>query len=69
MNHAITIGGALGFVAILVGIGAIALGLLAFFAGGMSDAPAEGDEAGKWGCIVMAGGAVLFGLGLWGVLS
>jgi hypothetical protein len=69
MNHAITVGGALAFVAMIVGIGAVALGLVAFFAGGMSDAPEAGEDASTWGCIVMIGGALLFALGLWGALA
>lgn len=60
MNHAITVGGLLLTVGIMVGFFACAIGLLMAFAGGMSDAPAEGDATSKQGCIVFVCGLVLF---------
>lgn len=59
MNHAITIGGLLLTVGVIAGLAAAAIGLLMIFAGGMSDAPAAGDEASKQGCIVALIGVVL----------
>jgi hypothetical protein len=69
MNHAITIGGLLLGILALGGLGAIAVGALMFMAGGMSDAPAAGEAAGKQGCIALTGGAVLFALAVWGLLG
>lgn len=51
MTHAITIGDLLRIVGILIGLGLLGFGLTMFMAGGMSDAPSEGDKAGRKGCI------------------
>lgn len=69
MNHAITIGGLLLGIGMLVGFLALAFGALALFAGGMSDSPSAGDDASRTGCIALVVGAVLFALCLWGLLS
>ncbi len=69
MNHAITIGELLLGILALGGFGAIAVGGLMFMAGGMSDAPAAGEAAGKQGCITIIVGAVLCALAMWGLLS
>lgn len=58
MNHAITLGGLLCAIGIIAGILAILFGALEFMAGGMSDAPSEGNAAAKQGCIVAAVGLV-----------
>lgn len=57
MNHAITIGGLLSVLTIIGGLGVAAFGALMFMAGGMSDAPAEGDKAGRAGCLTFILGA------------
>lgn len=59
MNHAITVGGLLATVAIFAGIVLCAIGALAVFAGGMSDAPSEGDSTSKTGCTLGVVGIVL----------
>jgi hypothetical protein len=69
MNHAITLGGLLLFLAAAGGLVAIALGALTFFAGSMSDSPAAGDAAGKQGCIILLVGLAVFVGSLWGLLS
>jgi hypothetical protein len=60
MNHAITVGGLLLAVGALIGLAIAAFGVLEIFAGGMSDAPAEGDAAGKNGCVLLICGALIF---------
>lgn len=69
MNHAITLGGMLLGIGSLVGFLALSFGALALFAGGMSDSPSAGDDASRTGCIALIGGAILFALCLWGLLS
>jgi hypothetical protein len=59
MNHAITISGLLLSLGVLIGLAATGLGVLMVFAGGMSDAPAEGDGASSIGCAVAGGGVAL----------
>lgn len=59
MNHAITIGGLILALGMIVGLLTAAFGALMLFAGGMSDAPSEGDAAGRQGCIVFLLGAAL----------
>lgn len=48
----------MGWVLFLGGAGAIALGALMIFAGGMSDAPAEGDAVSSRGCVIAVGGII-----------
>jgi hypothetical protein len=52
MNHVVTVGGILGTLGIIVGFLVACFGLLMLFAGGMSDAPVEGEAAGRKGCAV-----------------
>ncbi len=69
MNHAITLGGLLLFLACVGGFVAAAFGALMTFAGGMSDAPAQGSAASSGGCLTAVIGAAVFGASLWGLLS
>lgn len=59
MSHAITIGGLLGALGGIGGLAVSAFGLLAMFAGGMSDDPEAGDSAGKLGCGLIIGGGIV----------
>ena len=65
MNHAVTIGGILAVLSGLAGLVAAGIGLLMIFAGGMSDAPAEGDSTSSTGCIVCFVGGFLIALSIW----
>lgn len=65
MNHAITIGGALAACGIIGGILAALFGVLAFFAGMMSDAPEAGDGSGRVGCVLIGLGAAIVALSIW----
>lgn len=69
MDHTITVGGILLSLAVLVGLAMAAIGGLMAFAGGMSDAPAEGAAASKQGCFVFCLGCALVVGGIWGLLS
>lgn len=69
MNHAITVGGLLLSLSILVGLVMVFIGALVIFAGGMSDAPTEGAAASKQGCFVFCLGAAFIVGGIWGLLS
>jgi hypothetical protein len=66
MHHAITVGGLLLSVGVIVGLIAAGLGLLMVFAAGMSDAGDDGT--GGTGCAVLAGGVILTGLCIAGFL-
>jgi hypothetical protein len=61
MNHAITIGGLLLSLILVGGLGAVGIGGLMILAGGMSDAPSEGDAAGRQGCTLAITGLVVAG--------
>jgi hypothetical protein len=69
MNHAITVGGLLLTLGLIVGLATAAIGALMVFAGGMSDAPAEGSDASRKGCFIGLLGLALFGASIWGMLS
>jgi hypothetical protein len=69
MNHAITVGALLLALGLIAGLILCALGCLAVFAGGMSDNPKAGDDAGRTGCILFVAGAVVFGGSLFGLLG
>jgi hypothetical protein len=64
MNHAVTVGGLLSVLALLAGFATVLIGALSAFGNMMADT--AGDN-GKAGCITIAAGIVLMGLGLWGV--
>lgn len=66
MNHAITVGGLLLALGVLVGLIVSALGLLTIFAAGMSDAGDDGT--GAVGCAVLVAGAALLAGSLWALL-
>jgi hypothetical protein len=68
MNHAITIGGLLLGIGAFVGLGVIALGVIATLAGGMSDSISAAEDASRTGCNALLAGAALFGLAVWGLL-
>ena len=59
---------AIGTIAIILGLCLIGYGVLSYFGGMMSDAPAEGDVAGKSGCIALVVGLALVALGVWMIL-
>lgn len=60
MNTPITIGDVLAVIGCLVGLALTAFGIMAFMGGAMSDAPSEGDNAGKVGCsLALAGVCIL----------
>jgi hypothetical protein len=67
MHHAITWASLFGVGGIVGGLLLIATGALALFAGGMSDAPQAGDNAGRLGIGLALLGATLFALGIWAV--
>jgi hypothetical protein len=69
MNHTITIGGLFLTLCVIAGLGISAIGALMLFAGGMSDNPSAGADAGKQGCFTLAIGVALFVGGVWGLLS
>jgi hypothetical protein len=69
MNHAITIGGLLLSVCVFVGIVMAAVGALMVFAGGMSDAPASGEEFSGQGCRIVIVGIAIIGGGLWALFA
>lgn len=50
---------------IVAGLATLGLGALAVFAGGMSDAPEDGESASSAGCLIALGGFVLTALGIW----
>lgn len=68
MNHAITLGGLLSTLLALGGLATLGFGGLMVFAGGMSDAPEAGESASSQGCVVFVIGALMLGVGLWGML-
>lgn len=59
--------GVIGILAIIAGLPTVVFGLLWWDAGSMSDAPAEGEAAGKSGCITVLAGLALIAFGVWGV--
>jgi hypothetical protein len=65
MQHAITWGSLFGVGFTVAGIVLGGVGALAIFAGGMSDAPAEGESTASMGCLFGAGGVVLAAIGVW----
>lgn len=67
MDHAITLGGLLLFLAVIGGLVAAVFGTLMMFAGGMSDAGDDGTS-GK-GCVIAIIGAIIFGAALFGLLT
>lgn len=69
MHHAITLGGLLAMLGVGVGVLLILGGVLAFFAGMMSDATGEGDATGRNGLIAAGAGLVLVAGSIWLVLS
>jgi hypothetical protein len=69
MNHAITVGGMLLFLAFVVGLSSAAFGLLMIFAGGMSDAPGLGDTYARNGCVLSVVGAALVAISVIGFFT
>jgi hypothetical protein len=69
MSRAITVGDVFCVIGICIGGALSAGGILAVFAGMMSDAPGAGDATSKTGCGVFIAGLALIGLCLWGLLS
>lgn len=67
MNHAITIGGLLSFMAIVAGVLIGAGGVFVLFAAGMSTVP--DDHTGRVGCIIMLIGAALLAAGIMGAIQ
>lgn len=65
MHNAITWAQLLGAGFIVAGLAALGIGVLAVFAGGMSDAPADGASASSAGCLIALGGFGLTALGIW----
>lgn len=59
MNHAITVRDFLGVLLGMAGLIVAGWGFLEYMAGAMSDAPAEGDDMGKSGCMTFVIGVVL----------
>lgn len=68
MNHAITIGGLLLSLGVLVGLAMTAFGALAIFAGGMSDAPEAGADTTRQGCMIALPGAMLLAMCIIGLV-
>lgn len=54
-----------GTICAIIGIVCMALGGLSAFAGGMSDAPAEGNAGIRFGCTLFVVGAVCVVVGGW----
>jgi hypothetical protein len=69
MNYAITIGGLLFGLSIIIGVPLALFGIVMLLAGGMSDAPEAGAEASRQGCFVCCLGAAFVVGGVWGLLS
>jgi hypothetical protein len=65
MNSPVTIGGLLAVLGLIIGIAVTGAGIVTFLAGGMSDAPAEGDSAGTLGCSLAAAGAIIIAICIW----
>jgi hypothetical protein len=63
MNHAVTIGGLLAILAMLLGIFLGAIGVLTWFAGGMATAPDE--KMGRVGCSILLLGVALVAASAW----
>lgn len=68
MNHAITVGDILFSLVFAGGIILLGVGIIAFLAGGMSDAPGPGETAGRVGCGLSAAGLIFIGISLWELL-
>lgn len=62
MNHAITVADLFHVLGAFIGLGLAGFGLLIIFAGGMSDAPDAGRQAGRTGCIIGLVGIALLAL-------
>lgn len=65
MSHAITIGDVFTVLGLVLGIVIAAIGVLAYFAGSMSDAPSEGDSYGRFGCSMFLAGALIAAYCVW----
>jgi hypothetical protein len=65
MHHAVTWGSLFGVGFTIGGLAMVAIGAIAIFAGGMSDAPAAGADVTKQGCIIGFVGVALSTLGIW----
>jgi hypothetical protein len=59
--------GVIGILAIIAGIATVVISLFWWLAGSESDAPAEGDAAGKSGLTTALVGVALIAFGIWGV--
>jgi hypothetical protein len=69
MGHTITVADILLALCMVGGLAGVAIGLLMTFAGGMSDAPVEGQVASRQGCITALVGAVVLGASLFGLIN
>jgi hypothetical protein len=69
VNHTITIGDLFAVGGVILGLALCAAGVLAVFAGGMSDAPSEGDSAARHGCGLGIIGALVLAASIWQIIG
>jgi hypothetical protein len=69
VNHTITIGDLFATGGVILGLALSAVGALVVFAGGMSDAPSEGDSAARHGCGLGIIGALILAASIWQIVG
>lgn len=66
MHHTVTFATLLLAIGVAVGLAIAAIGALEYFAGGMSDNPELGAEAGRRGCFFAVLGLIIAGASIYG---